>query len=57
MLLRMTSGWVLKDQLSLPVRFNEAGAMLLRMTPVLRTHAHTAHLCIASMRPEQCCSG
>ena len=36
-------------------RFNEAGAMLLRMTG--RSRAVTLTVLVASMRPEQCCSG
>ena len=38
-----------------PPGFNEAGAMLLRMT--WRTGFEIWGLAAASMRPEQCCSG
>ena len=38
-----------------PMRFNEAGAMLLRMTALKESKMAISQA--ASMRPEQCCSG
>ena len=54
MLLRMT--WLVVVRRSGEVRrFNEAGAMLLRMT--FFWSIVPDYLFPASMRPEQCCSG
>ena len=54
MLLRMT--WSPRSTASLPdPGFNEAGAMLLRMT--LDPGGEVRNGRRASMRPEQCCSG
>ena len=54
MLLRMTPR-VRTRAANAGAGFNEAGAMLLRMT--FQYRAGSPDLGLASMRPEQCCSG